>query len=59
MIHFIYLTAFALFISVAFGAFHNGTTRERIIYGLKSFGEFMVISFVLAWILYFIPWGVN
>jgi hypothetical protein len=59
MIHFIYLTAFAFFISVAFGAFHTGTTRDRLIYAAKSFGEFMVISFVLAWLLYFIPWGAN
>jgi len=55
MIHFVYLTAFAFFISVAFGTFAQGTTRERILYGLKSFGQFMIISLVLGWILYFIP----
>ena len=59
MIHFLYLTAFALFISVIFGVVYNGTTRERIIYGAKTFGQFMVISFALAWLLYFIPWGAN
>lgn len=59
MIHFIYLTAFALFISVVFGAVHAGTTRERIVYGAKTFAQFMVISFVLGWLLYFIPWGTN
>ena len=55
MIHFIYLTLFALFISIAFGVYANGTSRERIIYAAKSFVQFMVISLVLGWILYFIP----
>jgi hypothetical protein len=31
------------------------TTRERLIYGLKVFAEFMVIGLVLSWVLYFIP----
>lgn len=56
MIHFAYLFAFALFISVAFGAFANGTSRERIIYGIKIFAQFVLISLVLAWVFYFIPW---
>ena len=56
MIHFLYLVAFALFVSVAFAVFANGTTRERVIYGLKSFAQFVVVSLVLAWVLYFIPW---
>jgi hypothetical protein len=56
MIHFAYLFAFALLVSVAFGVFANGTSRERIIYGLKIFAQFVVISLVLAWIFYFIPW---
>lgn len=56
MIHFLYLVAFAFFVSVAFGAFSNGTNRERALYGLKTFGEFVIVSLVLAWILYFIPW---
>jgi hypothetical protein len=56
MIHFVYLIIFAFFVSIAFGALANGSARERIIYGLKSFLEFVVISLILAWILYFIPW---
>jgi len=55
MIHFIYLTLFAGIVSAAFGAFSNGTPRERVIYGVKTFLQFMVVSLVLAWILYFIP----
>lgn len=56
MIHFLYLIAFALFVAIAFGIFSTGTTRDRIIYGLKSFAQFVVVSLVLAWILYFVPW---
>ena len=56
MIHFLYLVGFAFFVSVAFGIFAAGTTRERIIYGGRSFLQFVVVSLVLAWILYFIPW---
>jgi len=56
MIHFLYLVAFAFFVAVAFGAFVNGTNRERVLYGLKTFAEFVVVSLILAWILYFIPW---
>lgn len=56
MIHFIYLVLFALFVSVAFGVFSDGTNRERILYGLKTFAQFVIISLVLAWVLYFVPW---
>jgi len=56
MIHFIYLLLFAAFVAVAFAAFLDGTTRERIIYGAKLFAQFVGVSLVLAWILYFIPW---
>ena len=56
MIHFLYLVGFSLFVAIAFGALADGTPRERILYGLKSFGQFVVVSLVLAWVLYFLPW---
>ena len=56
MIHFIYLVGFAFFVSIAFAVFKDGTSRDRIIYGVKTFFEFVVVSLVLAWLLYFIPW---
>ena len=56
MIHFIYLILFALFVSVAFGVFSGGSNRDRILYGLKTFAQFVIISLVLAWVLYFVPW---
>jgi Na+/melibiose symporter-like transporter len=46
---------FAALASIVFGAMSKDTTRERLLYGLKVFAEFMVIGLVLSWILYFIP----
>ena len=40
---------------VVFGAMAKDTTRDRWLYGVKVFAEFMVIGLVLSWILYFIP----
>jgi hypothetical protein len=56
MIHFLYLVGYAFFVSVAFAVYSGGTTRERIVYGVKNFAQFVVVSLVLAWLLYFIPW---
>ena len=56
MIHFIYLIGFALFVSIVFGALASGSSKERMIYGLKTFAQFVVVSLVLGWILRFIPW---
>jgi hypothetical protein len=56
MIHFLYLLGFAFFVSLAFAVFAHGNSRDRIIYGAKTFAQFVVVSLVLAWILYFIPW---
>ena len=56
MIHFLYLVGFALFVAVVFGVFASGSKQEKIIYGIKTFAQFIVISLVLAWVFYFIPW---
>jgi hypothetical protein len=56
MIHFAYLFGFGLLVAVAFGAFSNGTNRERLIYAVKTFAQFVVISLALAWLFYFLPW---
>jgi len=53
--HFLVMTLFAGLASVVFGAMAKDTTRDRVLYGLKVFAEFMVIGLVLGWILYFIP----
>lgn len=54
MIHFLYLIGFAFFVSIAFGIFVNGDTRQRLFYGLKIFSQFLIISLALGWIFYFI-----
>ncbi len=56
MNHFLYLVGFALFVSTVFAVIHDGTSRERLLYGIKLFLQFIVISLVIAWVLYFIPW---
>ena len=55
MIHFLYLIGFALFVSVCFGAFSAGTLRDRVWYSAKTFIQFVGISLLIAWVLYFIP----
>ena len=49
------MTAFAALSAVVFGTVAKDSPRDRVIYGLKVFAEFMVIGLVLAWILYFLP----
>ena len=55
MRHFLAMTVFAILASAVFGAVAKDTTKERIIYGVKVFAEFMIIGLVLGWLLYFIP----
>lgn len=46
---------FAALAAMVFGGVAKDTTRERWLYGLKVFAEFMIIGLVLGWLLYFIP----
>ena len=55
MRHFLVMTVFAVLASVVFGSVAKDTPRERCLYGLKVFAEFMVIGLILGWVLYFIP----
>ena len=55
MRHFLVMTLFASLASIVFGAMGKDTSRERLLYGVKVFAEFMVIGLVLSWVLYFIP----
>ena len=50
------MALFAALASVVFGAMAKDTARERVLYGLKVFAEFIGFGLVLGWILYFIPW---
>ena len=55
MIHFLYLIGFAFLVAIVFAVFISGDTRTRVLYGVKVFAQFVIISLVLAWIFYFIP----
>jgi hypothetical protein len=54
--HFILMLVFALLVAVVFGVVSREGGRERVLYGLKIFSEFVVVGFALAWLLYWIPW---
>ena len=56
MIHFLYLVLFAFFVSVIFGVIESGDMKQKIIHGLKIFAQFIIISLVMGWIFYFLPW---
>lgn len=55
MRHFLVMTAFAALTAVVFGTVAKDTDRERALYGLKVFLEFIAIGLALAWFLYFLP----
>lgn len=55
MRHFLVMTLFALLAASVFGTVAKDNPRERLLYGIKVFAEFMIIGLVLAWILYFVP----
>lgn len=55
MNHFLVMILFAALAAIVFGVISKDTNRERWIYGVKVFAEFVVIGLALGWILYFIP----
>ncbi len=55
MRHFLVMTVFAILAAVVFGTVAKDTRRDRLVYGLKVFAEFMVIGLILSWLLYFLP----
>lgn len=56
MTHLLWMATFAGLTAIVFGVVAKGSNRQRLIYGLKVFGEFMLIALVLGWILYFLPY---
>ena len=51
--HFEATLLFALLTSAVLGVVSRRTDRERIEYGLKSFGYFLLTVFGLGWLMYF------
>jgi hypothetical protein len=50
--HFEATLLFALLISIILGVVTKKTDRERIRYGLTSFGYFLATVFGLGWLMY-------
>ena len=55
MRHVLWMAVFAALTAVVFGIVAKGDDRQKLMYGLKVFAEFLVVAFLLGWILYFIP----
>jgi len=55
MRHLLWMTVFAALTAVVFGIAAKGDDRQKLMYGLKVFAEFIVVALLLGWILYFIP----
>ena len=53
--HFPAMLLFSFLTSIVFGVISKNTSRERIIYGAKVFGAFIVVAIVLGWIMYPLP----
>lgn len=55
MKHLLVMILFAALVGVVFGVVARNNQRERVMYGLKIFAEFIGIGLALAWVLYFFP----
>lgn len=55
MKHILWMAMFSALTAIVFGVVSKGSERQRLMYGLKVFGEFLGIAFILGWILYFLP----
>ena len=55
MTHLLWIAVFAALVAVVFGVVAKGSSRHRLIYGLKVFAQFLLIGLALGWALYFLP----
>ncbi|HEV2379980.1 MAG TPA: hypothetical protein VG206_09325 [Terriglobia bacterium] len=53
--HFPAMVLYAFLVSVVFGVIAKNTTRERLLYGLKSFALFIAIALLIGWLMYPFP----
>ncbi|MBX3277846.1 MAG: hypothetical protein KF868_07580 [Acidobacteria bacterium] len=58
MTHFLALVLYSLLVSIVFAALTSDhqETKERIRYGAKVFGYFVLLGLGIAWVLYPLPW---
>jgi uncharacterized membrane protein len=50
--HFEAALLFALFTSDILGVVTKKSDKERLVYGLRSFGYFVLVMFGLGWLMY-------
>lgn len=57
MTHFIAMVVFSLLVAMVFAVLssEHPTPPERLKYGVKVFGSFVLIGFGIAWVLYKLP----
>lgn len=55
MTHLLVMILFAALVAAVFGVVARDDLRGRIGYGLKVFGQFVLIGLALAWLLYLFP----
>jgi hypothetical protein len=51
--HFEAAFLFSLFASVVMGVVTKRTDRDRLLYGIYTFGCFLLALFALGWLMYF------
>ena len=49
------MALYAFLVSVVFGVIAKNTTRERVLYGAKSFALFVGIALLIGWLMYPFP----
>ena len=52
--HFPAVLVFSALVSAVFGVLSRDTPRDRLLYGLKSFGLFVGVALALGWAMYLI-----
>lgn len=57
MTHFLALVLYSVLVAIVFAALSSdhGTRHERIRYGVKVFGYFVLLGLAIAWVLYPLP----
>lgn len=56
MKHFLLMIVFSLPVAIVFAIVGREGEAGRFRYGLKIFVEFVGVGFILAWLLYWVPW---
>jgi len=53
--HFLFMVAYALFVSIVFAALLKDSRREQVRTGAMMFGGFIAAALVIGWLMYPFP----